>query len=127
VEGLIDWEIHEQIRAEQIVNALVIGEYATVRENFNSAMKSSLSLRRLRSAWEGVIKEAGEFVGIIKIENLPHEEFEIYLATTHHEHAGVVIRTVFDGEGFLTGLHFRYTELDIHESGEQPNTGISLP
>ena len=87
------------------------GEYATVREHFNAAMKNALSLRKLKSAWEGVAEEAGAFIGFDGVETLPGDEHHIYLVTTRHENRDVVTRVVFDAEsGLITGLHFRFSD-----------------
>jgi hypothetical protein len=113
IPGFIDWESRRPIKAEQFVNALVLGEYVTARENFNSAMLRALNVRKLRRAWEDSVKEAGEFIEIVNTEQLPHEEYDIFLVTTKHENKGIVTRIVFEIEnGLISGLHFRFTDID---------------
>jgi hypothetical protein len=128
VEGLIDWESGDKYRAEQVVHALIIGEYASVRENFNSAMKNALNLKKLREAWESVAAEAGEFINFVNVEELPSEEYDIYLVTTRHEHMGVVTRVVFDiNNDLITGLHMRFAEIYdvIHDGTPEVRNGFT--
>jgi hypothetical protein len=111
VPGLIDWESRGDDRAEKVVRAFVDGEYATVRDNFNAAMKSALNLRKLKQAWEETVREAGGFIAVADIETLPPEEHDIYFVTTHHENKAIVTQIVFDAEsGLITGLFFRFKD-----------------
>jgi hypothetical protein len=108
---LIDWDSRESDRTEQIIHALLAGEYAVVRANFNSGMKSEMSTRSLRRAWEDAISEAGAFVEIVHTEQLPDDFICIYRITTRHQEKGIVTRIIFDYDsGLITGFNIRTTE-----------------
>jgi hypothetical protein len=112
IEGLIDWECDSTERVRQLVNAMVIGEYASVQANFNAATKKEFSVKALREMWEGMINETGAFIAIYELEELPSEDVDIYIITTQHEERNMIIRVVFDSHNkMITHFHLRFPDI----------------
>ncbi|MDR2957388.1 MAG: DUF3887 domain-containing protein [Coriobacteriales bacterium] len=105
----IDWNNLDQ-RAEQFVMALVNGDYAVAAEGFDDAMNDALGVEGLKQAWEGSVRIAGEFISVVRVDTVPHSEYDIYEVITKHQRIGIKSRVVFSADGKVTGLFFSYVE-----------------
>ena len=103
----IDWEDHDE-RVEQLVIALVNGDFTIVAEGFDAQLQKALSVRRLGSAWKGMLRRAGTFIAIVGTELEPHDEYVIYNVLTRHQSSGLNVRIVFSDDGLVAGLFFSF-------------------
>ena len=105
----IDWNNHD-LRAEQIVNALINEDYSVIAEGFDNDMKSSLGVKGLRNGWRFVVNAAGEVGTIGETEIIPHDEYDIYHIVTVHSNRSVNTRIVFSHDGLIAGMFFSYLD-----------------
>ena len=103
----IDWN-NKDARAEQVVNALLNGDYSIVTEGFNEDMADALSVRQLRHNWLSMVRATGKFISIEGTDFNEHEGYEIYDVVTNHENRNMNIRVVFDEDGQIAGFFFAF-------------------
>jgi hypothetical protein len=97
-------------RAEQFVAALVNGDYSIASAVFDADMQKAMNTAALKRTWEGVVAAAGAFKGFSGTEYSTYEAYEIYEVASAHEKQGVISRVVFDTDGQVAGLFFRFSE-----------------
>jgi len=105
----IDWN-DKNIRSEQFVTALVNGDYTIASSGFDATMTRSLSVRRLAKAWTDTVKVAGAFDSIVSTEEVPNDEYDIYIVLTRHENMGINTRIVFTEDNQVAGLFFTFVQ-----------------
>jgi hypothetical protein len=102
--------LNNQTLAEQVISALLIGNYSDVVINFNPEMKKYLSVSALKIVWEDINTVAGDFIGFSDTKHLSHDVYNIYDVTTQHRNEGITSRVVFDSDGQIAGLFFSFTK-----------------
>jgi len=103
----IEWNNHD-VRAEQVVTALVNGDFTIVAEGFDDDMSRALDVSGLRKAWRDTVRAAGAFNSIGGTEYFTHEEYEVYNVVTLHERRNINTRIVFSEESKIAGLFFTF-------------------
>ena len=103
--SVINWDDPDQ-RAEDFVLALVAGDYTIAAEKFSDEMNRALGVNGLKKAWSDVIKEAGDFVRVVEVFQIPYENYDIYNVVTEHKNLSIVTRVVFSPDGKISGLFF---------------------
>ncbi|MCL2248385.1 MAG: DUF3887 domain-containing protein [Oscillospiraceae bacterium] len=99
----VDWAFYNQ-RAEAFVSAMAEGDFDGAVAMFDDVMAGAAGAADMQVLWEAIIGEVGEFYHIDEIENIIAEEFFLCLVTTIHEHFIVVLRVVFNEDGFVAGF-----------------------
>ena len=109
----IEWNNHE-MRAEQLVTALLNGDFTVVTDGFEEDLKRSLGLGGLKSSWRGMLRIAGDFVSIGETVFILLDEddyqYEIYHVVTIHENKEINTRIVFNLDGSIAGLWFIFVD-----------------
>lgn len=98
-----DWNTYNE-RAEAFVTTIANGDFESATEMFDSAMKESISILQLQDIWEIILKQAGTFIAVQKIENKLVDGYFVCFTTSQHENSGVILRIVFSEDGLVTGL-----------------------
>ena len=106
----IDWE-NREMRAEQFVAALANGDYTIAAQGFDAEMSRALGVRGLKKAWEDSLKVAGSLISVYETQNVPNDEYDIYLVLSRHENRALSSRVVFSKDGLIAGLFFSFIDI----------------
>jgi len=105
--SFIDWGNHD-LRAEQVVTALLNGDFTRVAEGFDDDMSSAIDVRGLRKAWRDTVRIAGSFYVIDRTEISAHDGYEIYDVVSLHANRNINTRVVFSADDKIAGLFFTF-------------------
>lgn len=98
-------------RAKAALDALVAKDYPKVSADFDEAMRAALPGDKLKSTWEGILLEAGDFVsaGEPRTEKVKDgaQEFDVVTIPCEFKKAPLDGRFVFNAQGQLAGFSFR--------------------
>ena len=100
-------------RAETILKSLQNGQTGDVVKDLDPKMAQALSEDKLKAAWPGLIGQFGAYKSINERRDGQYQgrqAVELFLA---FEKDTIVMRTVFDAEGRISGLVFRPKDLAV--------------
>lgn len=88
-------------------------------------VKKQLTQEQLKSAWEQVVSDIGEYKSINKTENLQQGDYKVYTTTLEFEKTGVIVILSFDKNGKVAGLNLNYVTITSDEL-EESETAIEV-
>ncbi|MCL1852933.1 MAG: alpha/beta fold hydrolase [Peptococcaceae bacterium] len=95
--------------AEKLVTNLTRNHYAACMTFFSETMQKALPEKKMRRAYEGMLRKTGAYQEIVRTECAQDEDYYIYTFTVNHEKQGMLVRVVLNGEKRVDGLWFDYT------------------
>ncbi len=90
--------------AKAVVDKFVNGDYAGLYAQFDAQVKAAVTQDQLQTAWEGIVKQAGEFQKISDIEAGPAPHTVIL--TLQFEKSPLNLGLAFDADGKIGGIRF---------------------
>ena len=99
----------EQTRkmAAEVVDKLIAQDFAGVRKNFNENMKQNLSVEQLKTVWESIIKDTGQYKSREKSLYQEYPDNVAVFTRLQMEKSKVVIEVRFGEDGKISGLWIR--------------------
>ncbi|MDR2737273.1 MAG: DUF3887 domain-containing protein, partial [Gracilibacteraceae bacterium] len=94
--------------AEKLVTNLTRNHYAACMTFFSETMQKALPEKKMRRAYEGMLRKTGAYQEIVRTECAQDEDYYIYTFTVNHEKQGMLVRVVLNGEKRVDGLWFDY-------------------
>jgi len=111
----IEWTDRDH-RAEQVVMAIINGDYSAVTSGFDEDMSKALTAQGLENAWKSTIRQAGEFVSILSTQTVDDDQYDIREVTSQHTYQGVRTRVVFTRDNKVTGLFFSFVSNPVAQT-----------
>ncbi len=108
---------HREI-ARKLSEQMANGEFSDCAALFSDEMKASLDESALKSAWEQVVSEAGDYVGIYDVTESEKNGSVTVVTTLEYTKTGVTVTLVFDAENAVGGLWLNYRVLKSPAASE---------
>lgn len=108
---------HREI-ARKLSEQMANGEFSDCAARFSDEMKASLDESALKSAWEQVVSEAGDYVGIYDVTESEKNGSVTVVTTLEYTKTGVTVTLVFDAENAVGGLWLNYRTLPAASESE---------
>lgn len=96
--------------AGEFIVLLVEGDYKSAAGFFNATMLKAMPARKLGQTWQGLLKQAGPYVGEVDKKTDVVQGFDVVFVTTEFANSNMIIRVVFDSDKRVTGLWFTPAE-----------------
>jgi fermentation-respiration switch protein FrsA (DUF1100 family) len=97
-------------RAREIVDYLVVGDYAYVVESFDATMQEALPTDQLEQAWDSLLQKAGSLQEISGVRIITSGANEVAFVTCRFENMYTDVKIVFDDDMKIAGLFFVPTQ-----------------
>jgi len=97
--------------AEEFVGQLCKGDFADAVDKFDSTMRATLPVEKLRDTWKSVTAQYGQFKKHIKTSTGKLREYDAVILTCEFEKCAVEIRIIFNDIHRISGLWFGPTQL----------------
>ena len=91
--------------AVDVVNRLLAGDYAGVRQQFDQRMSDALSLDELTDSTQRVLAELGEVQAVGDPGSVRHDGLLVYFVPVSFESGLAHVRLTYDGDGRIAGLY----------------------
>ncbi|HSH15551.1 MAG TPA: alpha/beta fold hydrolase [Verrucomicrobiae bacterium] len=93
-------------RAEQFVEALAAGDFASGHANFDATVARQMSAEKLQATWAALQMQAGKFLQHHGTREESHAPYAITHVTCEFAKAWIDVRMVFNQTGQIAGLQF---------------------
>ena len=87
------------------------GDYASVYDSFDAAMRSAMSQEDLQTTWEAAMAAVGAYVEQISASGSESGKYYSVDVVSRYEKRSLNVRFTFDSKGQLAGLHTSYVDL----------------
>jgi dienelactone hydrolase len=95
-----------QKNAEQFVDRMVKGDFATAVKDFDAAMTQAMSAPKLKQTWETLITQCGAFGKREGFRTEKYQQYDITYVTCQFEKVALDAKVVFNSSGKISGLFF---------------------
>lgn len=92
--------------AEQFVDLLVAGDFATAAADFDHTMTTVMPPAKLQEAWQSIVTQYGPFKEQVAAQTVVDKGFDIAVVTCQFEEATIDIRVVYNDDAKIGGLWF---------------------
>jgi len=92
--------------AQEFVDLLVKGEYATVQEKLDDTMKAALPGSKLEEVWTSLQSQAGAYQQQTGVYTDRIQGYDVVFVTCQFEQMLLDVKVVFDATGQVAGLFF---------------------
>ena len=89
-------------RAQRVLQAFVGGAYEEIAAQFDDTMRAAVDETALASAWQGVIAQLGEVIGVSGMQE--DEASRTALLVLEHAQGSTALVVVYDEAGRIAGL-----------------------
>jgi len=107
--------------ANQLVQAMVRGDFEGATANFDANMRKTLSAEGLKKAWESLTGALGPYRGVLGNRSRRQGKYRAVYVVCRLGKAIADVKVVFEPEGMISGLFFEkydipeYVDLDTFE------------
>jgi dienelactone hydrolase len=101
--------------AQEFVDLLVKGDYATAEQKLDATMKAALPASKLEELWGSLQKQAGAFQQQTGTRASREQGYDIVYVTCQFEQMTLDAKVVFDASGLIAGLFFAPAQTTSYE------------
>lgn len=90
--------------AENVVDSMAKGDFASVTANFNPTMKSAMYTEKLGQVWGQLTAQVGPFKARTSTREAQEQGYDVVYVTCQFEKTNLDTKVVFDSNKQITGL-----------------------
>ena len=92
------------MEARGFVNMMARGDFVAATSKFDTDMQAVMPAPVLAQEWNGVVAQAGRYMGQTGTYSAIIQEFDVVYVTCRFERAAVTFKVVFNSAGEISGL-----------------------
>jgi len=101
-----------QAQAEDIVDALITGDYTAVADQFSAEVKAQLSVEVLQANWESVVAPIGAYIDLYQTSGEVEDDYYVVQVVSRFELNGLLTTITFNSSGEIAGLWINYKTIE---------------
>jgi Protein of unknown function (DUF3887) len=94
------------VKSSAVLNCMVNGNFAEIAKYFDSTMQQQLPADKLKDVWKTLNQQAGIYIKSTTTKDTTYQVYNIVLTKLIFQNVKLVMKTVFDKNGKITGLFF---------------------